>query len=170
MLRWLERILILSPWICCRDRSDVAAWACVHAYAGGSRFLSRRSRSHACKARTFRRQESAGRDRLGEKREIRVNVRNSGFTIREFKRVFYNSKLSAYNARSKRALLNDFWNWFKFQTRGIRDFALRYAKLQRKMYKLWEKEKRGRAPLNRELTRSKKRISTFSPFHRVFSL
>lgn len=30
-----------------------------------------------------------------------------------------------------------------------------------------EKEKRGYAPLNRELTRSKKRISKFLPFQRV---
>ena len=89
MLRWLERILILSLWICCRNRS-----VSVRTRAGGSRFLSCRSHSHACTAGTFRRQESAGRDRLGEKREIRVNVRNSGFAIREFKHVFYNSKLS----------------------------------------------------------------------------
>lgn len=77
----------------------IEAWACVHvrARAGGSRFLRQRagyhSRSHACPARTFRRQKSAGRDRSGEKREIRVNVRNTcGFAVWEFKRVVYNSK------------------------------------------------------------------------------
>lgn len=71
------------------------ARTCVHvrARAGGSRFLNTRARL-VLKAKVSRAWPS------GKKREICVNVRNSGFAVREFKRVLYNGNAAQY--RSKR--------------------------------------------------------------------
>lgn len=158
-----------TVWIrCCNIRVSVRTH--VRARAGGSRFLKQRvgyhSRSHACTARAFRRQKSAGRDRPGEKREIRVNVRNThGFAVWEFKRVVYNSKCRLMPIKAR--CLMTFEIDLNFKRGGDTSkwgFASRYLQFQRKIYKLWRK-----CPYKyRELTGSKERISKFSPFRQSF--
>lgn len=97
MRHWFKWVLILSPWIRCRNRSvNMRTRACTRRWLTFPEAADTRagyhSRSHACTARTFRRQKSAGCDRPGEKRERRVNVRNTcGFAVWEFKHVLYNS-------------------------------------------------------------------------------